>query len=388
MSSLNHKRKICVVLVDRANYGRLWPVMKEIQQIPSLELQVVCAGSMVLDRFAYTYKEVEADGFKIDAMVYMELEGNIPMTMAKSVGFGIVEFANEFKRLSPDMVLLIGDRYEALAAAIAAAYSNIPIAHIQGGEISGGIDESARHAITKLAHYHFPSTARAAEYIIRMGEKPDCVFNFGCPSADYILELDTELPEDIFCHGSGAKIDHKKDFFLVIFHPVTTEYGLETDATDNIISALDELKFQTLFLWPNIDAGADHISRELRRYWDRNRNDWLRFMKNIPPKYFQKVLKKCKVAIGNSSSFVRDSSFMGTPVVLIGDRQEGREMGKNVINVNPAKNEILEAIKTQMSHGHYPPDTIYGKGGASKKIAETLAKVPIYIQKRLDYIYR
>ncbi len=388
MKKNSAKRKICVVLVDRANYGRLWPVMKEIEKHPKLELQIVCAGSMVLDRFAHTYKEVQEDGFKIDAMVYMELEGNIPMTMAKSVGFGIVEFANDLTRLAPDIVLLIGDRYEALAAAIASAYSNIPIAHIQGGEVSGSIDESARHAITKFAHWHFPSTERAAEYIINMGEKPDCVFNYGCPAGDYILKLDTKLPENLFYWGSGASISPVEDFNLVIFHPVTTEYGDETNSTLELLSALEELKFPTLFLWPNIDAGADHISREMRRFRDKHESSWLRFMKNIPPKYFQKVLKKSKVAIGNSSSFVRDTTFMGTPVVLVGDRQEGRETGKNVMVVPPLKKEIVKAIQNQMEHGRYAPDTIYGKGGTAKKIADRLAKVPIYLQKRLDYIYR
>lgn len=375
-----------MVLVDRANYGRLWPVMKEIQRHPDLELQVVCAGSMVLDRFAHTYKEVEDDGFKVNTKVYMELEGNIPLTMAKSVGFGIVEFANDFGRLAPDIILLIGDRYEALAAAIAAAYSNIPIAHIQGGEVSGSIDESARHAITKFAHWHFPATERARKYIIRMGEREDCVFNFGCPAGDYILKLDTKLPKDIFYGGSGAPIDPTKDFNLVIFHPVTTEYGDEAHATLELLSALSELKFPTLFLWPNIDAGADHISREMRRFWNADRNNWLRFMKNIPPKYFQKVLKKCKVAIGNSSSFVRDTTFMGTPVVLIGDRQKGRETGKNVIIVKPKKEIIVSSIKKQMEHGRYKLDTLYGTGNAAKRIVDTLAKVEIYIQKQLDYI--
>ncbi len=385
---LKRRRRICVILVDRANYGRLWPVMKEIKKNQKLELQVICSGTMVLDRFANTYKEVEEDGFGIDAKVYMEVEGNTPMTMAKSVGLGIVEFATELNRLHPDIVLLIGDRYEALSAAIAAAYSNIPIAHVQGGEVSGSIDESARHAITKFSHWHFPATQKAADHILSMGERRDCVFNYGCPVGDYILNLDTRLPDDVFSYGSGANIDSRKDFNLVIFHPVTTEYGTETQATNELLSALNELQFPTLFLWPNIDAGADHISREIRRYWDKNRNNWLRFIKNIPPKHFQRVLKKCKVAIGNSSSFVRDTTFMGTPVVLIGDRQEGRETGINVTVVPPLRNEILAAVRRQMEHGRYPVETIYGKGGAAKKIAATLAKVPLYVQKRLDYIYR
>ena len=162
-------RKVCVVLVDRANYGRLKPVMRAIHDHPCLQLQVLAAGTMMLERFDQPVNVVRDDGFPVDGEIYIELEGSNPATMAKSVGFGLIEFASEFQRLKPDLVLLIGDRYEAVSAAIAAAYMNLCVAHVQGGEISGSIDESARHAITKFAHYHFPSTKRSAEYIIRMG---------------------------------------------------------------------------------------------------------------------------------------------------------------------------------------------------------------------------
>ena len=178
------RRKVCVVLVDRANYGRMKPVMQAIAAHPDLELQVLAAGTMVLERFQQPVKIVRQDGFDIHGEIYMELEGSTPATMAKSVGFGVVEFASEFQRLKPDLVLLIGDRYEALAAALAAAYMNLCIAHIQGGEVSGSIDESARHAISKFAHYHFPSTQRSAAYLRRMGERPDTILAIGCPSSD------------------------------------------------------------------------------------------------------------------------------------------------------------------------------------------------------------
>src|SRR5882672_11292547 len=180
----NHRRKVCVVLVDRANYGRLKPVMQAIADHPKLELQVLAAGTMVLERFDQPVRIVRADGFPVDGEIYIELEGSTPATMAKSVGFGMVEFASEFQRLKPDLVLVIGDRYEALAAAIAAAYMNICIVHIQGGEVSGSIDESTRHAITKFAQFHFPSTRRAAHYLFRMGEDPNHILGIGCPSSD------------------------------------------------------------------------------------------------------------------------------------------------------------------------------------------------------------
>src|SRR5580692_12109110 len=195
-------RKICVVLVDRANYGRLKPVMMAIRDHPSLELQCVAAGTMVLERFGRPVDLVKSHGLPVDGEIYTELEGSTPSSMAKSVGFATVEFASEFQRLKPDVVLLIGDRYEALAAAIAAAYMNICIVHIQGGEVSGSIDESARHSITKLAHFHFPSTERAAEYLTRMGELPESILGVGCPSSDIARELNRDLHPDTI-HRTG-----------------------------------------------------------------------------------------------------------------------------------------------------------------------------------------
>ncbi len=383
------KRRIAVVLTDRANYGRLWPVMREIDKHPGLELSTICAGTMLLERFGQAEKIVEADGFRVDGRVYMELEGSVPATMAKSVGFGIVEFVSEYIRLKPDVLLVIGDRYEALAAVIAAAYQNITIAHIQGGEVSGSIDESARHAISKFSHYHFPSTARSAEYLVRMGEDPKCVFNFGCPAGDYIRELDTDVPQEVFGrYGVGAELDPDRPFLLVIYHPVTTEFGDEERQVQSLIDALDELEHPAIWLWPNIDAGADHISKALRRHRElRDSGAWLRLIKNLDPTTFQKVLKKCTCAVGNSSSFVRDTTFTGTPVVLVGDRQEGREVAENAVAVEANAEAIAEAVKKQLAHGRYGASSLYGEGGACPRIAAKLSELRLYAQKRLHYIH-
>lgn len=380
------KLKIMTVLVDRANYGRMRMVMRAISEHPELELMTMCAGTMVLERFGQTEREVIADGFSVHSRVHMEVEGSIPLTMAKSLGFGVVEFAGEFGRAQPDIILLIGDRYEALAAAMAAAYMNIPIAHIQGGEVSGSIDECARHAITKFAQVHFPSTERAAEYIVRMGEPAESVHMVGCPVGDYILQLDDEVGKDVFLQGSGAAVDPADPFFLVIFHPVTTEFGEESSQTAELLAALADLKHPTVFLWPNIDAGADHISKELRKFREKHRPDWLRFITNLTPVDFQKVLKRAAVAIGNSSSFVRDTTFSGTPVVLVGDRQEGRETGVNLMQVEARQGEIVAAVKAQLDHGRYEPDKLYGDGNASARIASVLSKTVPIRQKRLSYI--
>jgi len=376
------------VLVDRANYGRMWPVMRAVTGHPDLELQTVCTGTMLLERFGQAVDIVEADGFRVDGRIYLELEGSVPVTMAKSVGFAVIEFASEFQRLKPDIVLLIGDRYEALAAAVAAAYQNICIAHIQGGEVSGSIDESARHAISKFAHFHFPATERAAEYLVRMGEVPERVFNVGCPVGDYISSLDTTLPEDLFSStGVGASLDVNAPFFLVIFHPVTTKFGQELGQADEILAALHDIGHPTVWLWPNIDAGADHISKCLRRYREFHPgNNWLHLIKNLEPEVFQKVLKKTVCAIGNSSSFIRDSTFSGTPVVLVGDRQKGREIAENVIAVDADRGQITEAVRRHAEAGRYAPSTLYGKGDASSLIADRLAEAELYVQKRLHFV--
>jgi UDP-hydrolysing UDP-N-acetyl-D-glucosamine 2-epimerase len=383
----NTRRKVCVVLVDRANYGRLKPVMLAMASHPALQLQVVAAGTMVLERFGQPVQIVRQDGFPVDGEIYLELEGSTPATMAKSVGFGIVEFASEFQRLKPDLVLLIGDRYEALAAAVAAAYMNICIAHIQGGEVSGSIDESARHAISKFAHFHFPSTRRSAEYLLRMGERPDSILGTGCPSSDIARTMDRLLtPEVLHGQGSGRVLDLDRPFLLAIFHPTTTEYGGERSQMEALLAALDEVGEQTVLLWPNIDAGADHVSKAIRAFRDRARPAWLRTIINLPPEEYLKVLANTACAVGNSSSFVRDAGYFGTPVVLVGDRQKGRETDAHVIRARPAQEEILQAVRLQLKQGRYPPSQLYGDGHVSQRIADSLAGLNPYIQKRLHFV--
>jgi UDP-hydrolysing UDP-N-acetyl-D-glucosamine 2-epimerase len=380
------KRKIAVIIVDRANYGRLKPVMTAIQEESSLEMQVVCGGSTVLERYGKAIDIIRDDGFPVHAEVYHELHGSNPITMAKCVGFSVIEFASEFQRLKPDLVLIIGDRYEALAAALAASYMNLCIAHIQGGEVSGSIDESARHCITKLAHYHFPSTRRSAEYLIRMGEKPDTVFGVGCPSGDIAHHLETRLPDSFFIErGVGGQINSQEPYLLVVFHPVTTHFGDESDETTHLLNALDYLKLPTVWLWPNIDAGSDNVSKRIRNYREHHDHAWLRLIKNFSPEDYLKVLANAACAVGNSSSFVRDASFLGTPVVLVGNRQNGREMAENVLPVEATQSDILVGLQSQLSHGRYPVSSLYGDGSAGKKIARLLTTIQPYRQKQLSY---
>jgi UDP-hydrolysing UDP-N-acetyl-D-glucosamine 2-epimerase len=374
------------VLVDRANYGRLKPVMTAIDRHPRLELQTVVGGTMVLARFDQPMQLVTEHGFRVDGTVYMELEGSTPVTMAKSVGVGIVEFSSEFRRLQPDLVLIIGDRFEALSATIAAAYMNLCVVHLQGGEVSGSIDESARHAITKFAHYHVPSTRRAAENLVRMGERPDSILTIGCPSSDLARSVHCRpAPRLLNARGAGCEIDPDKPYQLVVFHPITTELGDQQQQTWALLSALDELANQTVLLWPNIDAGSDHISKTIRVFRDRYRPQWLRTRITFAPEDYLSVLKHAACAIGNSSSFVRDASFFGTPVVLVGDRQNQRERDAHVAQVNPMRDEIAEAVRRQLAHGRYAPSSLYGDGHVAARVADLLATLTPYVQKTLHY---
>jgi UDP-hydrolysing UDP-N-acetyl-D-glucosamine 2-epimerase len=284
------------------------------------------------------------------------------------------------------VVVLIGDRFEALAAAIAAAYMNIPIVHLQGGEVSGSIDESARHAISKFAQFHCPATHRAAEYLIRMGERPETILSVGCPSSDIARTLDLRLSEEVINDsGSGAEIDINKPFLLCVFHPTTTEYGGEALQMCNVLSAMEVTKLQTLLLWPNIDAGSSHISKVIRqqREWTKR----LRTITNLTPEDYLRVLARAACAVGNSSSFVRDAGYFGTPVVLVGNRQNGRETDEHAVRVpaSPVR-EIDTAIRDQLNHGRYSPSTLYGDGYVSPRIADAIANVELYTQKQLAYV--
>jgi UDP-hydrolysing UDP-N-acetyl-D-glucosamine 2-epimerase len=263
---------------------------------------------------------------------------------------------------------------------------NLCIIHIQGGEVSGSIDESARHAISKFAHYHFPSTKRSAEYLVRMGERPDTILGIGCPSSDIARNLDLTLSSEVVnTKGGGALIDLAKPFLLVVFHPTTTQYGSETEQIQELLLALDTVRTRTLLLWPNIDAGSDHISKSIRVFRDHQHPNWLRTLTNLSPEEYLRVLARAACAVGNSSSFVRDASYFGTPIVLVGDRQDGRETDIHVTRVAPRTDAIVDAIRSQLRHGRYAPSTLYGDGCVAEHIAAALACLQPYVQKKLAY---
>ena len=378
------RRKICIVVASRANYGRVKTVLEAISSHPDLELQLIVGASALLYRFGSVVDVIRADGFAVDATLYCIVEGENPTTMAKSTGLAILELATLYENLKPDIVLTVADRFETMATAIAASYMNIPLAHTQGGELTGSIDESVRHAITKLAQVHFPATERAGEILIRMGEEPENVFVTGCPAIDLAGRVTAPADEALFGRygGVGWVIDPSRPYLVVLQHPVTTEYGRGLEQINETLAAVQGIGMQTVWLWPNVDAGSDDISKGLRMFRERNREAPVHFYRNFSPEDYISLIRGCACMVGNSSSAIREGAFLGTPAVNVGSRQDHRERGPNIVDV-PCEREAIEAAtRRQLEHGAYPPDRLYGDGRAGERIADILSRVEYRIQKR------
>ena len=387
MAGRKARRKICVVVNSRANYGRIKSVLKAVQAHPDLELQLIVGASALLYRFGNVRQIIEADGFTPNATVYTIVEGETPTTMAKSTGLAIIELATLFENLRPDVVLTVADRFETIATAIAASYMNIAVAHTQGGEVTGSIDESVRHAVTKLSHLHFPATSRAAQNLILMGESPATVHCLGCPSIDAVAHIDLTLPPDIFTRylGVGAEIAGSEPYLVVLQHPVTTEYGRGVEQINETLKAVTALDVQTVWLWPNVDAGSDDISKGLRMWRERYNPKKLHYYRNFSVEDWARLIHNAACVIGNSSSALREGAFLGVPAVNVGTRQQGREHGPNVVHVGYHAAEIEAAARRQIAHGRYERSMLFGDGFAGKRIADVLASAEISIQQRLAY---
>lgn len=383
------KKKICVVIGSRANYGSIKSGMRAIQNHPELELQLVVGASAILDRYGSVVNLIEKDGFKPDAKVYMILEGETLSTMAKSTGLGLMELPTIFEQLKPDVVLTVGDRFETMATAVAAAYLNIPLAQTMCGEISGTIDESIRHAITKLAHIHFPACEQARERVIKMGEDPKHVHLVGCPRMDIVVEILQDgagpLDQDLLKIGVGGIFDLEKPFMVISQHSVTTEYGDGERQITETIMAAQEIGTPAIVLWPNADAGSEDVARGIRKFREHHDDSNFHFFKNLPSDVYLRLMARTACLVGNSSSAIREGSFIGTPAVNIGTRQQGRQRGKNVKDVSYDRRAIAQAIREQIAHGRYASEPIYGDGHAGKRIADILARETVSIQKRMTY---
>lgn len=383
------KRKICVVITARPSYSRIKSALQAIEEHPELELQLVIAGSALLDRYGNAADFIRRDGFEAAAKVYMVLEGENPTTMAKTTGLGLMELTNVFYNLQPDAVITIADRFETIATSIAAAYQNIPLVHIQGGEVTGSIDEKVRHANTKLADLHLVANEEARERVIKLGEDPEMVINTGCPSIDLVKEIEGEEklnfdPLEKY-GGVGKNINWKDGYLVVMQHPVTSEYEKAREHIMETLYAVRDSKIPAFWFWPNVDAGSDGTSNGIRTFREQQDPDNIHFFKNMDSLDFLRLLKNANALIGNSSVGIREASYLGLPVVNIGSRQYRRLRAENVIDVNHEREEIFIAIKKAYHTKKFKSSEIYGDGKAGVRIAEVLAQTRLTYHKTIVY---
>ncbi len=382
-------RKIAVVITARPSYSRIKTALLAIKRHPALELQLIVAASALLDRYGSVINTIEQDGFTVNERVYMVLEGENSTSMAKTTGLGLLELSTAFLNLQPDIVVTIADRYETIATAIAGAFMNIPVAHIQGGEVTGSIDEKVRHAVTKLSDLHLVSCEQAANFVIRMGEDPLNVKTTGCPSIDIAREVkqDPCLDFDVFERygGVGTIFNLNEPFLVVLQHPVTTENELAHKHITETLEAVAEIDIPALWFWPNVDAGSDGTSKGIRHFRECRSDARFHFFKNMEPRDFLNILLMSKMIVGNSSVAIRECSYLGVPAVNIGSRQNRRMRGKNVIDVEHNRISIMDAIKCHLTSGSKPGECIYGDGFSGQRIADELANWELTFKKVLNY---
>lgn len=388
------KRRVCVVVTARPSYARVKSVLEAVQRRPELELQLVVGASALLERYGPVVDVIRADGFRPDAVVYMVVEGENLVTTAKSTGLGVVELATIFDNLKPDVVVSVADRYETIATAICAAYLNIPVAHLQGGEVTGSIDEKVRHAVTKLSNLHFVSNDAAAARVKRMGEDPASVHVTGCPSIDLAAKVaeevaaaDREQTFDPFREyaGVGRPFDPAGGYLVVLQHPVTTEYEGALDQVRETLAAVEAMARPTFWFWPNVDAGSDLISKGIRHYRETRPLDHVYFFKNLAPEDFVRLLLGARCVVGNSSVGIREGAFLGVPAVNLGGRQAGRDRAGNVVDARCERSAVQAAVESQLARGRYPSSALYGDGRAGERVAELLASLDLTVEKRISY---
>lgn len=379
------KRKVCFPIMSRVHYARQKRLLDILNKNSKMELQLVVGGSVLLEKYGERFlPAMQAAGFNVNETLFNVIDGGNHITMAKTAGLTALEFSNSLYKLNPDIVLIRGDRFEQLAVAMVAAYLNKTVAHIEGGDVTGTIDESVRHAITKLSHIHFVTNDDARRRVIQMGENPRAVFNVGSPDVEFAANVDKKMDGSaVNKTGMGALIDTGKPFLMVMQHPVTTEKNNRRNA-EMTLKAIDDLGLPTVLFWPNSDAGTNEISKAIRVYREHGKlkNNKIRFVTDLLPEDFIALLRRASVLVGNSSAGFKESSYLGVPVVNIGTRQQNRLRGEHIKDVGYNTEAIKKAVKEQLAHGSYPKSDLYYKPDTSKKIVEILSKTKLYSQKK------
>ena len=375
---------VTVVIGSRANFSSTLPIMQEIQNAKDFILDIVCFESAVSERYGDISMIIENMGFNVNSRIHSLTDGDPLGKMVFSTASAMTGFGNYFANIDVDYVVVVGDRYEMLAPVIAASYMNIKVLHTMGGELTGTIDESIRHAITKLSHLHCVATHHSAKRVIKMGENPNTVFNTGCPRIDIvksILEEEIDVSDVISNEGVGSKINLNDEFLLLSFHPVTTELDQARNQASVLLDAVSECNIPTMALWPNSDGGSDYISKEIRSRRESGHLPNFRIFRNFSVPVYTTLMRKCSVLVGNSSSGIREGAYIGTPVVDIGTRQKHREKASNVINIGFNKSDIMAAISAQLKAKRYPRSDLYGSGNASSEIVNILRSATVKVQK-------
>ena len=379
------KRRICFPITSRAYYGRSQLLIKKLHAHPGIDLELMLGGSILLDKYSrHIADDIEAGGFAITASMFNVIEGGNHVAMAKTACLTALEFTNGLHAQDPDVVVICGDRFEQLAITMAAAYLNKTIAHIEGGDRTGSIDESVRHAITKLAHVHFVTNADAERRVLAMGEDPKYVFNTGSLDVELAARVDKAISnQQVNGYGVGHTVDVTKPFLLVVQHPVTTE-AENREHVEATLQAVAALGLPAIWFWPNVDAGTGEMAERLRHFRERAQPNSgpIRFITNVPAEEFVALLNAAACVVGNSSAGIKECSFLGTPVVNIGARQQGRLHADNVTHADYDARSIQRAIEAQLRRGRYQSSTIYYQPDTSQRIVDVLASIELYTQKR------
>ncbi len=370
---------VATVITTRSQYARVKTVLEHLHNDGRTDLSIILSGGSLVHRFGDISDIIEDSGLEIDRKIHTLLEAGDPIAQAKTTGIGLIEYATAFEEIDPDLLLASGDRYETMASTLAASYLNIPVVHLEGGEITGSIDDKVRHATTKLSDYHLVSTERSKEIVCSLGESNSRVYRTGCPSIDLAEQIvkdgnDQYDPQQEY-GGVGDTVDVTKEYIIVQYHPLPTEYESNYEKVQQLISAFDRLNVQAFWFWPNMDAGTDQVSKAIREYREDTDPDGVHFFISLNPYDYLTLVKNSACLVGNSSVGIRECSYFGVPAVNIGPRQQSRERGPNVQDVECDADEIETAIREQFDNGSYSRSTIYGDGNAAKTITDLIAEL-------------
>ncbi|MFC3959079.1 UDP-N-acetylglucosamine 2-epimerase [Halovivax cerinus] len=369
--------RVASIVTTRSQYARVKTVYQSLEADERIDFRLIVSGGGLVHRFGELTDTIETAGIDIEKKIHTLLEGGEPVTQAKTTGMGLIEYASALEDIDPDLLLTSGDRYETMATTLAASYLNLPVVHLEGGELTGSIDDKVRHATTKMADYHLVSTERAQDVVKELGESDDLIYRTGCPSIDICQEIEVDGrtaydPQDDY-GGVGSTVDVTDDYLVIQYHPLPTEYESNYEKVQELIAAYQRLDVQAFWFWPNMDAGTDQVSKAIREFREQGDPDDVRFFINLDPHDYLTLVSNAACMVGNSSVGIRECSYFGVPTVNIGERQNERERGPNVIDVECDRDEIVAAIGTQLEHGRYPQSNLYGSGSAAETITEIIA---------------